>query len=377
MSTRPGLLFVFGVAAVIAAAVGVGLIASVRSSAASSEAASRTATMAAGPRVVVVPATRGAAERGLELQGEARPFATVTLYAKLSGYLKEIRVDKGDRVQANQILAVIESPELDRQYDAAVADANYHRLNAKRAEALAGPGVVSAREAELETSQAQIANATVASLATQKSYETLRAPFDGLVTARFADRGALVQNAANAQTSALPLVTITQPDKLRVYVYVDQRDAALVHVGDAALVSVPGAQPEVQRKGKISRFASDLDPKTRMMLVEIDLDNRDGKIVPGSYVSVALAIRAVSHIEVPVEALIIRDKKPFVAVVGADNHLAYRPVVIADNDGSRVQILSGLDEGAKVALNLGDSASDGDLIQPVTSGDKHDARSKN
>jgi RND family efflux transporter MFP subunit len=319
--------------------------------------------------VVVVPATRAPAERRIELQGEARPFASVTLYAKLSGYLKEIRVDKGDRVRQNQVLAVIESPELDRQYDAAVADASYKRADAKRAAALAGPGVVSARESELSTSQAEVADATVAALAMQKSYESLRAPFDGVVTARFADRGALVQNAANAQTSALPLVTVAQPERLRVYVYVDQRDAALVRVGDTAEVSVP-ERPLAPLKGKVTRSSNELDPKTRMMLVEVDLDNRAGQIVPGSLVTVGLVVRTTPRVEVPVEALVVRAKQPHVAVV-KDGRVRYRPITLAGDDGARLQILGGLDEGELVALNLGNNAADGARVQPL------DARARN
>jgi len=372
MSTKPTLLYVAGVVVVLGAAGGVGLIASARNSQASTEASTREKQTAAGPRVVVKKATRAAAERKIELQGEARPFASVTLYAKLSGYLKEMRVDKGDRVKANQVLAVIESPELDRQYDAAVADASYKRANAKRAEALAGPGVVSARESEQAVSQAQVAEANVSALLTQKSYETLRAPFGGVVTARFADPGALVQNAANASTGALPVVTISQPERLRVYVYVDQRDAAAVKVKGVANVT----NGDFVQTGTVTRLASELDPKTRMMLVEIDLDNREGKIVPGSFVTVSLTLpTGKPHLEIPVEALLIKEKKPTVAVV-KDGRVAYRPVVLAGNDGARVQILSGLQEGEEVALNLGDSAADGDRIQPVVEAGK-DAKAKN
>jgi RND family efflux transporter MFP subunit len=363
MESKPVYLYVVGVAAVLAAVGGVGFIGSARQAEADREASARTAEVQAGPRVVVVPVTRAPASRRVELQGEARPFASVTLYAKVSGYLKEIRVDKGDRVKANQVLAVIESPELDRQYDSAVADANYKRVDAKRAASLAAPGVVSARDAELQDSLAKMAEANVAALETQKSYETLRAPFAGVVTSRFADPGALVQNAANAQTGALPVVTVSQVERLRVYVYVDQRDAAAIHAGDAAEITVP-ERLDVQVKGKVTRTTRELDPKTRMMLVEVDLDNRDGQIVPGSFVSVGLVIASARHIEVPVEALVVRAKTPYLAVV-KDGRVNYRAVTLAGDDGAKVQVARGVDEGELVAINLGSNVADGDRVQVV------------
>jgi membrane fusion protein (multidrug efflux system) len=364
--SRPTGLYLFGAAGVVAAVVGVGVIWNGRTASARAEAQSRKAEVAAGPRVQLARAQLSGATRHIELQGEARPFASVTLYAKVSGYLKQMLVDKGDRVRANQTVAVIESPEVDRQYDAAVADARYKQAEAKRAAALAGPGVVSARQAELEQSQAHVADAQVAALATQKSYETLKAPFAGTVTARFADPGALVQNAMNAQTGALPVVTISQIDRLRVYVYVDQRDAAFVHVGDAAEVRVPD-RVESTRLGKVARLANELDPKTRMMLVEVDIDNKDGDIVAGSFVQVTLSVAAPRRVEVPSSAMLIRDKKPFVAVV-QDGVVRLRPVTIKDDDGALVRVEHGLTAGERVALNLGDGVADGARVRPVEEG---------
>ena len=135
---------------------------------------------------------------------------------------------------------------------------------------------------------AQVAEAQVATLAQQKSYEVLRAPFAGTVTARFADPGALVQAATGAQTGALPLVTIATPEKLRVYVYVPQHDAGFVKVGDKAEVMMPDSLDAKISQGVVARRSDELDPRTRMMLVEVDLDNRDGRIVAGSFVTVVL-----------------------------------------------------------------------------------------
>jgi membrane fusion protein, multidrug efflux system len=372
----PIALYIGGVIAVLVVGGAVAGVALTRKAEAEKETKSRGDELDKGPRVRTTKAALSEAGRKLELQGEARPFFSVTLYAKVSGYLKQIRVDKGDKVKANQVVAVIESPELDRQYDAAVADAQYKRSNARRAEALSKPGVVSAQEAESQIGLAQVSEATVQSLAQQKSYETLRAPFAGTVTARFADPGALVQNAANAQTGALPVVTISQTDTLRVYVYVDQHDATFVHVGDKVELWLPD-RPDQKVQARVARRADELDPRTRTMLVEVDVDNRENKIVPGSFVTVGLAIAAPRVVQVPVEALVVRSGgKSFVPVVQGDT-VRYRPVVIIDDDGSTARLADGIKAGETVALNLGENVPDGARVQPVTPNDEsHDGKAQ-
>jgi RND family efflux transporter MFP subunit len=265
-------------------------------------------------------------------------------------------------VGEGDVVAVIESPELDRQYDAAVADAAFKRSSANRSRSLASPGVVSQREAEQDTSQAEVAEAQLAALKTQKSYETLRAPFAGTVTARFADPGALVQNASSAQTSALPLVTISTVDRLRVYAYLDQHDAADVRAGDPVEIAVPGRGLTVH--GSVARVAGELDPKTRTMLVESDVDNRASQIVPGSYVSVSLELSSAPQIELPVEALLTREGKTQVAVVGDGDRVQLVSVTVASDDGTSVRLASGLSGGERVALDLGDRAHEGQKVQP-------------
>src|SRR5262249_54726336 len=153
-------------------------------------------------------------------------------------------------------------------------------------------------------------------LATQRGYRIIRAPFDGLVTARFADPGTLIQSAANGQSGAVPIVTVSKSDRLRVYVYLDQSSAAFVHAGDLAEIRAPG-RPGLTRKAPVARTAGQLAPRTRTMLTEIDVDDADGAIVPGSFVQVTLETRRPPSLEVPAEALVMRNEKPHVAVVDA------------------------------------------------------------
>jgi RND family efflux transporter MFP subunit len=371
MSTGPSTagLYIGGAAFVATAALGFVLLSHVRSSQAREGVEARAQLRAAGPKVAVVKAGRSSPTRRVEVQAEARPYATVTLYAKVSGYLAEIRVDKGDRVKKGDVLARIEAPEIDKQVLAAKADAKNKRVNAERALNLVKPGVVSQQDSDLAVASADVAEAQEQALAVQSRYEVLKAPFDGVVTARYADPGALLQAATGSVTSAQPLVTISDVDRLRVYSYVDQQDAPYVKAGDPVEIALPLDRPRTSIAGKVARVSDELDPKTRMMLVEVDLDNHEGKIVAGSFVREVLQLSAPSLTTVPVAALVLRANAPFVAVVGSDGKVKYRPVKLADQDGLTARLYEGVAEGELVALNLGDSLIDGARVQPVMTGE--------
>jgi RND family efflux transporter MFP subunit len=173
-----------------------------------------------------------------------------------------------------------------------------------------------------------------------------------------------MQAATGAQTSALPVVTVSQVDHLRVYAYLDQRDATFIHEGEEADVAL-AERPGTRFKGTVTRLSHALDAKTRTMLVEVDLDNREGLIVAGSFVQVTLKIPVPSLPEVPVGALILRGTAPFVAVVGPDNRVTHVPVKLAGDDGKTARVLEGLKGDERVALNLGEDVVEGGLIQPI------------
>jgi len=359
-----GLIFLIGGILIIAALVISGVLIEKRKNYLKGETQKRAAAAGAGQRVRVVSARRSEGIRTAMPAGEARPFAAVTLYAKVSGYLKEIRVDKGDKVKAGQLLAVIESPELDRQYEAALVDAQNKRKDFVRAKALVEKGYISKQDADHAEADARMAEANAEALRTQKDYEILRAPFDATVTARFADPGALVQSAITSQTNALPVVALSQTDRLRVYVYLDQRDASFVRLGDSAEI-YDSARPEVRLPAVVSRFSGELDPKTRTLLTELDLDNKRGLILAGSFVQVSLTLKTTPLVEIPAEALLSKDETASVAVVSADNKARFRKVVVADSDGKMVRLTSGLSEGESVILSPGFGISEGMHVEPV------------
>ena len=316
------------------------------------------------PAVSVGVAEASPPTRVVRLIGEARPWLTTTVYAKVSGYLHEIRVDRGSRVVAGDVIAVLDVPELDQQLTAAKADAQNRTSLANRAQKLAAPGVVSVQEADTAKSAAAVADAQVASLASQREYRNVRAPFDGVVTARFADPGALLQAATSAQTSALPVVRVSDIDKLRVSVYLSQDDAAVVHLGDGVTVSAPN-HPETAVNAKVSRLAGELDARSRSLLAEIDVDNRDGRFSAGAFVDVAWTVHQQPQTQVAAEALIVRGPLTFVAVVGADARVQLRPVRVLDHDGAKARIDGDVKPGDRVALSSGEELVDGMKVRPV------------
>jgi membrane fusion protein (multidrug efflux system) len=278
--------------------------------------------------------------------------------------LREIVADKGDVVKKDQIIAKIESPETDQQYQGAYSDAKNKRAIANRMKVLLKQELVSPQEAEGAFADAEIAESKMASASTLKSYEIIRAPFNGTVTARFVDPGALVQNAMNAQTGALPVVTVSQIDELRTYVYLDQRDATFVQVGSPVMVTL-AERPGFQIEARITRISGELDPKTRMLLTEVDIDNQSQQLVAGSFVQVAIPIHTPSILQLPVEALVDQQGKNMVGVVGDDQTIHFQEVNVASNDGQMVGILSGVNEGQKVALSLGSAVQEGGHVRPV------------
>ena len=316
------------------------------------------------PPVAIVPVELSPGQRVVKLVGEARPWLSTTVYAKVSGYVKEIRVDRGARVKAGDILAVLEVPELDQQLKAAKADAHNRASLAHRAEKLAAPGIVSVQEADTAKSAAQVADAQVAGLESQREYRHVRAPFDGIVSQRFADPGALLQAATSAQTSALPVVRVVDTDKLRVTVYLSQDDAAALHLGDEVTVTAPH-HPESALLATVTRVSGELDAKTRTLLAEIDVDNRDGRFSAGAFLDVAWTVHQAPRLQVPAEALIVRGPQTFVAVIDASAHAKLVPVRVRDHDGAKARVDGELKVGDKVALSAGEEVVDGVKVRPV------------
>ncbi len=329
------------------------------------EEAARKVEAAAGPQVRTAVVTQAPGEHTLTLIGETRPYEEATLYAKVSGYLKSIHVDKGSVVKEGDILAVIESPETDQAYEAARADAYNKRTIARRVDELFAQQLVSPQERDQARADADVSTANLHTQGVLKSYEIIRAPFDGVVTSRFADPGALVQNASAGRSGALPVVTVSEIDRLRVDVFVDQREASFVEV-DQPVVITRADSPGPTILGHVSRITHELDPRTKMLLTEIDIPNRNHPLVAGSFVKVALRVNSPPYLVAPVEALVVRDSKPYLTAVTAENKITYLPIQIANNNGKELWISSGAQAGERVALNVGDTIPEGGKVRPAS-----------
>ena len=322
------------------------------------------ASAARGPVVRVATVRQVPTERLITLLGDARSNVTATLYGKIGGYLAKINVDRGDVVKAGDVLAVIESRETDNQYASALADLENKKRLAERSAQLYGHGNASQQSYDQIQTDLRMSTSRVAELATLKSYQVMQAPFDGTITARFIDPGALVQNAGANMTSSQPVLTIADTSKLRIDIYVEQRDVPFVHVGDLAEVS-DGANSTRVVKARIARTSGQLDPRTRTLFVELEVDNKDGFLMPGSFAYVTLHVPVESFPEIPVAALITRGANTFIADVGDDAIVRIRPVRLSRSDGMRVGLREGVVVGQRVALNVPDEIVDGSRVQPV------------
>jgi RND family efflux transporter MFP subunit len=357
-------LYAFGVVLVVVAGAGVAYFAYSNSQAVAAARDSIAAEAARGPRVVVATVAAGPTTRQITLLGDTKPYSTATLFAKVSGYIKTVSVDKGDMVRAGQVLAEVESAETDSQYASAVADLDYKTRFAARSRELLRTGNVAPQADEQAQSSMRMAQEAVRNLATMMSYETIKAPFDGTVIGRFADPGALLQSAMTNQASSLPVLMIADNSRLRVGVYVEQRDVAAVHVGDVAEVTDASNSAD-RRMAKITRTAGTLDPRTRTLYVEMEVDNRDNFLVPGSFAYVSLRVPVPSLPQVPVAALVQRGGALLVATVAEDGAIRFKPIKVASTDGIVANVAEGVSAGDRVALNVPNEVTDGTRIRPV------------
>lgn len=309
-----------------------------------------------GPVVRVATVQLASADRVVSLPAEVRADQHATLYAKVSGYVKEVRVDKGDRVRKGDVLAILESPDLDEQVASAQAELVFRKQQLERTLRLAPSGRVSQQDREQAEETVKVAQAALARAQVQKGYEILRAPFDGTITARYADPGALLPAATGSTTAAQPVLEIGQLDKLRVALQLAQDDAARVRAGDKVSLQITADEPPLV--AQLSRISHALDPRTRTMLCEIDLPHPPPGLYPGAFVNATIALHGTPRPLVPTEALLGKAGQLFVPTV-QDGHVHLQQVRLGLDDGQNVEVLEGLRGGEVVALNLATDVPDG------------------
>lgn len=318
---------------------------------------------AAGRRVLVTHPQQGAASRTLEIPATVRGFDEAPVYAKIAGYLKSIAVDKGDRVAADQVIAELESPELDQQVANAEAAYALQRATDARTQELVRTGIVAKQQGDESRSALEQAEATLGQLRATQAYEQIRAPFAGVVTARAVDPGALIPQATGS-VPGTPIVTVASVATVRVAANVPQNAAPRVQVGDPATITV-GEYPGRVFTGTVSRRADALRTATRTMLVEVDVPNADGALYPGMYATARFTTTlAAGPPRVPDDALVFRRGQVYVPVV-RDDRLVLAKVELGFDDGRTVEVTSGVDANDMIAMNVGQSARDGEVVRAV------------
>jgi RND family efflux transporter MFP subunit len=352
-------------------------------------------------RVIVVPVTRSQERSELVLPGNIEAVTEAPILARASGYIKKRYVDIGDKVKEGQLLAEIDAAELDQQVHQAEAakeqassaleqananldqgntNAELAKITNDRYTSLIGKGAVSKQDADTYKAQYEaqrssvvalqkavnaaksniaVAEANLSRLAELQSYLKVRAPFNGVITLRNVDTGALV-NEANTL-----MFRIAQTDRLRIYVNVPQVDAPGITVGQSADVSIPDLRSK-KFKGTVTRTANALDPSSRTLLAEVQLDNASGVLFPGMYAQVDfITSRAEPPLLIRGDTLVTRADGPQVAVVDANNLVHYHKLQLGRDFGDNVEVLAGLEAGERIVVNPGDSVREKGKVDPV------------
>ncbi|SDR30199.1 RND family efflux transporter, MFP subunit [Paraburkholderia fungorum] len=329
--------------------------------------------------VSVVTPRAAPAVNEILLPAAVTPFAEASIYARTSGYLAHWNADIGAHVTGGQTLATIEAPELDAQLrqaraDEATAQANFNfaKTTAQRWQDMLQTQSVAQQDADTKVSDMEArramlasAQANVAHLAELVSYEKITAPFDGVITARNVDTGALVTAGGTPGTAGMSgeLFHIQQTGVLRVFADVPQNDAPYVTSGTGVYLTAP-QYPGRHIAGKVARSTGSIDPSSRTLRVEIDVDNKDGALMPGAYAQVHLQLQNPSPaLDLPVSALLFRPDGVTVAVVDSHGRAALKTVHIGRDFGTHVEITTGLASTDRVINNPGDSLGNGQMVQ--------------
>jgi RND family efflux transporter MFP subunit len=338
----------------------------------------REAAQASRPSVSVLQPMRADATQNLVLPGNVQAFADTPIYARTNGYVRAWHVDIGAQVKRGQLLAEIDTPEVDDQLHQARADLNNAQANyalakstAERWTQMLQTKSVSKQETDeklgdllAKKAQHDAASFNVARLEKLQSFKRILAPYDGLITARNINVGALV-DAGSAGGPAKELFHLAQADRMRVYVNVPQSYAQQVKAGQRATLRLPEL-PGKRFAGTVARTAGAIDPAQRTLLTEVDFDNPSGELLPGAYAEVQFALTSVQGgWMLPGNALLFRPEGVRVAIVDGDGRARLRPVTLGTDYGQRVGIASGLTGDERVIASPPDSIVDGQPVRVV------------
>jgi RND family efflux transporter MFP subunit len=359
------------------------------------------------PAATVVVATRGSITSTLTVAGQFQPYQEVDLHAKVSGYIRRINVDIGDRVKLGQVLAVLEVPELDAQLQGAQAEvrhssseilraqedvkrdesnyaalhAAYQRLNEA---STTRPGLIAQQELDDSLAKDQAAEAQVAAaksaldaskqqlgisqadntrVKSLQDYSIITAPFTGVVTMRYADTGSLIQSGTSSATQSMPVVRVAQSDLLRLRMPIPESDVPYIQEGGVVQIRVDANGRTLT--GKIIRFTRALDESTRTMLAEVDVPNTDLSLSPGMYAETTVHLQQHDDVvTLPAQAVVQNGTSTSVLVVDAQNKVHLRQVTLGIQSANQFEILSGLAANERVILSGQANYQTDEVVRP-------------
>lgn len=327
------------------------------------------------PTVAVIHPDTESGQEDLVLPGTLQAYVESPIYARTNGYLKKWYHDIGSRVPRGELLADIDTPEVDQQLSQARADlntteanANLSRITATRYRDLIKTDGVSKQEVdnavgdyEAKAATVKSAEANVRRLEEMESFKHVYAPFSAVIIRRNIDIGTLI-NAGNGGAQQ-ELFTLAQTDPIRVYVSVPEMYSPSVRVGLGAYLEL-AQYPGQDFQGKVVRTAEAIDPNTRTLLTEVDVPNKNEKLFPGGYAQVHLQVKvAASRVQVPVNALLFRAEGLRAVVVDADHKTHLRPLTIGRDFGTTLEVLQGLQPSDWIVVNPPDSINDGESVR--------------
>jgi RND family efflux transporter MFP subunit len=339
------------------------------------------------PTVAVVYPQSEKPDEELVLPGSLQAYEESPIYARTSGYLVRWYKDIGSKVTKGELLAKIDAPEVDQEFNQTkaarqqtLAQEELAKISADRWENLRKTDSVSAQEADQQVSgykqaQANLAasDANVRRLEQLEGFKDVYAPFTGVLTKRNVDPGALIN--AGAGVAGRELFDIARVDPLRVFTSVPQAYAPNIKVGAQTFITLQEF-PGQKFPGKVARTAEAIDPSTRTLLTEVDVPNKDGHLLPGSFGEVHFAVGTnVNKVTVPVNAMLFRSEGAQVAVVGSDNKVQLRRISIGRDYGTTLEILGGVAPSDRVIVNPSDSLEEGEQVnvaQPTQNQQKPD-----
>ena len=360
--------------AIAAAVLGLGIYAGIRDRAVAQVQLARATEAAAVPVVDVIHPIAGAPSDALVLPGDTRAFSDTAIYARTNGYLKRWYFDIGAHVKKGELLAEIDTPEVNDQLhqaqaDLATAQANLRlaTITAERYENLLKTRSVAVQDRDnavgtVDTDKAivQSRQATVSQLSQLQAFQKIYAPFDGIVTARNIDVGALINAGANA--AARELFHMVATDTLRIYVSVPEIYAPAIRTGEDARVTFD-SYPGQSFDGRVVRTSNAIDTTSRTLLVEVNVDNANGQLLPGAYAFVHFALPANARsVTVPANTLLFRQEGLRVGVV-RDGKVELTPIRIGHDYGDKVEVIAGLQASDDIVLNPADSLANGTVVR--------------